>query len=364
MAFIERPMRNEAEITSAAIATDAIGADEIAAGAVTKIQAGLATPTNITAATGIVLSGVTHTGAVIPTVTTLTGHTPQTGDSYPIVSSVTHGNAAIKAETAAVLADTNELQTDWANGGRLDVILDARASQTTADAILEDTGTTLPATLTLMSGATFNTATDSLEAIRNRGDAAWVTGGGGGSGSGAYTVTITVNDGATALENSTVRLTEGVNTFTDETNVSGVATFSLDAATYSVAITKGGYQFTPTTLVIAGDDSETYSMTATVITPSDPSQTTGYVTIYTGAHVAVADATVEIQVLKLANGTTGSGIDDPLISGTTNGSGYVEFTGLPRGATYQVRVNGGPWFKGTTASAATTPLAGVLGLPE
>ena len=36
-------------------------------------EAALATPTNITAATGIVLSGVTHTGAVIPTVTTLNG---------------------------------------------------------------------------------------------------------------------------------------------------------------------------------------------------------------------------------------------------------------------------------------------------
>ncbi|HVL15161.1 MAG TPA: hypothetical protein VM529_21495, partial [Gemmata sp.] len=36
---------------------------------------------------------------------------------------------------AAIVTDTNELQTDWANGGRLDVILDARASQATADAI-------------------------------------------------------------------------------------------------------------------------------------------------------------------------------------------------------------------------------------
>jgi len=35
----------------------------------------LASPTNITAATGIVLSGVTHTGAVIPTVTAVTGLT-------------------------------------------------------------------------------------------------------------------------------------------------------------------------------------------------------------------------------------------------------------------------------------------------
>lgn len=41
--------------------------------------------------------------------------------------------------------------------------------------ILTDTGTTLPATLTNIQGATFDTSTDSLEAIRNRGDAAWLT---------------------------------------------------------------------------------------------------------------------------------------------------------------------------------------------
>ena len=40
---------------------------------------------------------------------------------------------AVKAETATIVADTNELQTDWANGGRLDLILDARASQTSVD---------------------------------------------------------------------------------------------------------------------------------------------------------------------------------------------------------------------------------------
>ncbi len=35
----------------------------------------------------------------------------------------------------SILVDTNELQTDWANGGRLDLILDARASQTSVDTI-------------------------------------------------------------------------------------------------------------------------------------------------------------------------------------------------------------------------------------
>lgn len=39
----------------------------------------------------------------------------------------------LDTEIAAVLADTNELQTDWANGGRLDLILDARSSQTSVD---------------------------------------------------------------------------------------------------------------------------------------------------------------------------------------------------------------------------------------
>ena len=43
------------------------------------------------------------------------------------------------ADIAAILADTNELQTDWVDGGRLDLLIDA---------ILVDTGTTLPATLT------------------------------------------------------------------------------------------------------------------------------------------------------------------------------------------------------------------------
>ena len=67
---------------------------------------------------------------------------------------------------ALIIADTNELQGDWTNAGRLDAILDIIAADTTTD---------IPAILTLMSGATFATGTDSLEAIRNRGDAEWIT---------------------------------------------------------------------------------------------------------------------------------------------------------------------------------------------
>lgn len=132
----------------------------------------------------------------------------------------------IKSETALIVADTNELQTDWVDGGRLDLILDARMAEasinttggavdtvttvtttttntdmrgtdsaalasvctearlaeldaanlpTTTDNILTDTGTTLDTKLNDIQGATFSSATDSLEAIRDRGDAAWIS---------------------------------------------------------------------------------------------------------------------------------------------------------------------------------------------
>ena len=78
--------------------------------------------------------------------------------------------ATIDGIVDSILVDTNELQTDWANGGRLDLILDTAAAgggggdateakQDTiianlatvdgiVDSILVDTGTTIPATIT------------------------------------------------------------------------------------------------------------------------------------------------------------------------------------------------------------------------
>jgi len=38
--------------------------------------------------------------------------------------------AAVDTEVAAILADTNELQTDLANGGRLDLLIDAIKAKT------------------------------------------------------------------------------------------------------------------------------------------------------------------------------------------------------------------------------------------
>lgn len=77
-----------------------------------------------------------QSGVTIGTVSTLTGHTAQTGDNYarlgaPAGASIAADIAENQTDLDAVLADTNELQTDWANGGRLDTILDTAQTDST-----------------------------------------------------------------------------------------------------------------------------------------------------------------------------------------------------------------------------------------
>ena len=94
----------------------------------------------------------TGTGAIATTVQPPIQF-PQTGDNFARLGAP--AGASMSADVAAVKVDSA--------------------------AILVDTGTTLPARFTGVEGAAFNTSTDSLEAIRNRGDAAWTTGAGGSS---------------------------------------------------------------------------------------------------------------------------------------------------------------------------------------
>lgn len=87
-------------IDAAAIAANAIGASELAADAVAEIQSGLATAANLATVAGF-----------------------------------------LDTEIAAILADTNELQTDWVDGGRLDLILDAASAPSAsvvADAVWDE----------------------------------------------------------------------------------------------------------------------------------------------------------------------------------------------------------------------------------
>ena len=142
-------------ITSAKLATDAIGSAQLSAAAVAKVEAALLNEGDGQALIDAIVQAID--AADIDT------------DILPalirdaILDRVLSGNHDTAGTVGKVLqeivGDTNELQTDWANGGRLDSILDARASQSSVDTIdgianqiLIDTGTDIPATLATIAG--------------------------------------------------------------------------------------------------------------------------------------------------------------------------------------------------------------------
>jgi len=154
------------------------------------------------------------------------------------------------------------------------------------------------------------------------------------TGDGARTVHVLVNDGTSPLENASVRLTEGANTFILETSVAGSGTFNLDDATYDVALTKVGYTFSGTTLVVTGSTSKTYSMSATIITPPPNATTsTGLVHLYDHMGVLEVGATASVQITS-GPGGSGIGYDRKIWKEISNSAGLVQFSGLIREATY------------------------------
>jgi hypothetical protein len=101
----------------------------------------------------------------------------QTGDSYAVVSNGTYGNSALNTDIDAIKAKTDNLpavpaSTTNITAGTITTVTNLTNAPT--DMALNST-VAKEATLTNIKGATFDTATDSLEALRNRGDAAWVT---------------------------------------------------------------------------------------------------------------------------------------------------------------------------------------------
>jgi hypothetical protein len=156
-----------------------------------------------------------------------------------------------------------------------------------------------------------------------------------GAGTGARTVTITVNDGTTVLQNAVVRFTEGSNTYRAITNASGVATFNLDDATYTVAISKVGYSFAGTTMIVNGPEAATYSMTAINVTPGTGDLTTGYLTCLDEEGAAERNVTVRCQLVQVPSSGTGFAYDSAPQIATSGADGLVEFP-MIKGARYLV----------------------------
>lgn len=275
-------------------------------------------------------------------------------------------SAATSAQATAIETDTQDIQSRLPAAlvsGRIDAsvgnmesnvitssviatgAITASAIQTNAitddklaaSAITEiQSGLATTANITEIKGAGWSSATDTLEEIR---DAVDGISGGGGTGTGARTVTITVDDGTNPLENARVRVTNGAETYVTNTNVSGVATFNLDDATWVVSITKPGYTFAGASLVVDGTEAVTYSMSLVVITPSSVDKVTGYWTVLDETGSAAASVVVTIKARQPLRGGAGLIHDAGERTAMSNGSGLVQFTNLIPGWRYAVVAN-------------------------
>jgi hypothetical protein len=183
-------------------------------------------------------------------------------------------------------------------------------------------------------------------------------------GTGAYARTVTVTASAVAVSGARVTMTNGVNRYNATTNASGVASFGLDAATYTLTVSSAGYSHTPASVTVSAAGNTDTTLTAITITPaSDPAQTTGYVTCYDKTGTAAAGVSITLMLCRTSAAAAGLShtLDERTV--VSNANGLVEFTGLLRQATYKAKRGGSEKWTAPfiTADATTSPLPEILG---
>jgi hypothetical protein len=162
------------------------------------------------------------------------------------------------------------------------------------------------------------------------------------SGNGAYACTWTVNDGSTALQGAVVAFyLAGVLKAQRTTNASGQASMSLDAWTYTVAITLDGYTFSNETHVVSATAStwtHTFSLTSIgwpASTVPDTTTVRWRVRKTNRAWAGLDDCTVYMGIASGPGvaGTIYNGDNLDFDSDATDASGYVYFANTPKGST-------------------------------
>lgn len=181
------------------------------------------------------------------------------------------------------------------------------------------------------------------------------------TGTGARSVTITINDGSTALQNARVRVSQGAESYVQSTNASGVVTFNLDDATWTVRVTKPSYTLAAQTLVVNGTETVAYSMTAVDISPpEDPELSTGFGYCYDHDGTPEQDVSIEFE-LRSGTGDDGYIRDIKKFTATSDANGLVEATFI-RGCSYRGRRGvRGEWAEFTVGDVSVFSLPEILG---
>jgi hypothetical protein len=202
-------------------------------------------------------------------------------------------------------------------------------------------------------GGTFTPAADSLEAIREHGDAAWVTGDGGGGGgfSGSRQITFAFV-GPDTLPVPNVIFTV-VSTGATATDAGGTKTVGLNDGTYTVVGSPtGGVMFSPLAFTVAGNATVTVTGTSAAITPPiNPSDTEAYLLTLNSSDLPKASVTLYYKMTVAPNGS-GYQFSSEIRQATSDSNGLWQAP-LAKGATYVIGTNiAGPF--GATIVIPTT----------
>jgi hypothetical protein len=166
-----------------------------------------------------------------------------------------------------------------------------------------------------------------------------------GGGSGARAVTITVRDSTTApIQYATVRLYRAGETYTQSTNVNGDASFSVNDGNWYVSITAANFSFTPVSLNVSANTSQTYTMSGSGVIPPPPFAGLCSV-LFSVIHLgnAVQNASV-VATLEDENPTVDNFlISRQVTSGLTDATGncvltMVQYSQFTRGGVYRIKV--------------------------
>lgn len=184
------------------------------------------------------------------------------------------------------------------------------------------------------------------------------------AGDGAYSFVATIDDGVDPIEGAVIRISNASFNVVRTADAAGDASFGLDAATYDVVITSPGFDPIVTTLVIVGNDSVTYSLTPTSITPPPSALfSTGVMLVYD--ELGELETGVDINMQMIAGpGVAGYALDTAVRTETSDGAGFVEFTGLRRGATYKVWRGAVSNTPGTTFALRTPASSNTFVVPD
>jgi hypothetical protein len=257
----------------------------------------------------------------------------------------TAASATAVAAITAVLSGITSLK-QW-----LGMLAGKQAGDSTALAEIRATGA---------GSGTFNPTTDSGEALRDRGDAAWTTGTGGGGGglSGASTVTLTFED----ADGNPVPYVEFTvaSQGSDRADSAGVATFSLNDGSYTVnAAPVAGTLFAPYDLTVSGSTNATVTGTAvTITTPSNPGDCTAYVQCYDTHNTAKVGAIITFRMIKAPSGASYNGDE---FTATSGSDGMLSVT-LAKGGTYEATRGTGKTYQVKVGTASTQALDPILGV--